>query len=51
MSTDKPAIIALSVSAVPVAQSICERTGGEFHGLSSRVPSAEVVFDNASEHL
>ena len=48
---DKPAIVVLSPSAMAVAEEIKSLTGGQIHGLSARVPNADITFDNAAQHV
>ncbi len=49
--TSKPAVVVLSVSALPVAEEICALTGGILHGLEGRIGTAEVMFSNIGAHL
>ncbi|MCI5076259.1 precorrin-3B C(17)-methyltransferase [Oricola sp.] len=48
-----PAIVILSETALPVAETICRATGGTIHGARSRVGAAEglVLYDDAKAHL
>lgn len=49
--TDKPAIVVLTLSAVPLAEKLAALTGGEVHGLARRVPDARVTFEDTGKHL
>ena len=50
-ANNKPAIIVLSQSAMAVAEEIKSLTGGQIHGLSSRVNNADIAFDNTAQHV
>lgn len=48
---ERPAIIVLSASALPIAERIAAATGGDVHGLARRTTGAAVAFDDAATHL
>ena len=50
-SDDIPVIVVLSPSSLAVANRIKNISGGEIHGLAKRVSQADIVFDNAADHL
>ncbi|MDI7863578.1 precorrin-3B C(17)-methyltransferase [Rhizobiaceae bacterium n13] len=50
-ASNKPAVIILSEAARGIGRRIAELTGGDLHGASARVSSAEVAFDQLKPHL
>ncbi|MCM2293709.1 precorrin-3B C(17)-methyltransferase [Allorhizobium sp. BGMRC 0089] len=48
---DKPVIVILSQTALPLARRVAEITGGEVHGATSRVSGADLGFEAVKPHL
>lgn len=49
--TNKPAIVVLTASALPLADRLAAFIGGEAHGFARRAPDADVTFNDVGEHL
>jgi cobalt-precorrin 5A hydrolase / precorrin-3B C17-methyltransferase len=47
----KPAIVILSIHAVPLAQRVAAAIGGEVHGLARRVEGVDVPFEDTGAHF